>query len=334
MPRIDGPLVPRPVAGSVDELVAHATSREPLVAGGKSGAALERVVIDGESLVVKYIDRRDDWIMRQLGDLRGYPITVWSSGVLDLLPACIENAYVGAAHDGARGAILMRDVAPWIVPDDGSPLSPEQHLRFLDHLAAVHAACWGFDDSVGLVPLGTRYCWFGRDALDCERDLGFPSPVPKIADEGWARLPDVAPRMAEEIVPLRDAPWPLIDALGTEPHTLLHGDWKLANLGSTPDGRTVLLDWALPGAGPPLVELAHYLGLNSARFPPGHTKEAAITEYRVALERHGVDTKPWFDRQLPLALVGMMVLLGWEKALGDDGELRWWEDQVLAWAAR
>jgi hypothetical protein len=334
MARIGERLAPRPVAPSVDELVRDATAREPLVAGGKSGAALERVVIGGEPFVVKHIDPSDDWIMRQLGDLHGYPITVWSSGILDLLPDCIDDAYVAAAYDGRRGAILMRDMSPWVVPDDGEPVSAEQHLRFLDHLAAVHAACWGFGDTVGLVPLGTRYCWFGRLALECERDLGYPSPVPRIAADGWDRLPEVAPRMAEVILPLRDEPWPLIDALAAEPSTLLHGDWKLANLGSAPDGRTVLLDWALPGAGPPLIELAHYLGLNCARFPIGHTKEGAIATYRDSLERYDIETEPWFDRQLDLALVGMMVLLGWEKALGDAEEREWWQDHVLAWASR
>ena len=51
------------------------------------------------------------------------------------------------------------------------------------------------------------------------------------------------------------------------PRTFLHGDWKLGNLGSRPDGRTVLVDWSLPGSGPPAAELAHYLALNVARFP-------------------------------------------------------------------
>src|SRR4029077_19540341 len=92
------------------------------------------------------------------------------------------------------------------------------------------------------------------------------------------------------------------------------GNCKRGNLGTTVDGRTVLVDWSMCGAGPPLAELAHYLALNVARFPPGHTKKDAIAAYRDALERNGIATDPCFDRQLGLCLLGAMLQLGWEKA--------------------
>jgi hypothetical protein len=169
--------------------------------------------------------------------------------------------------------------------------------------------------------------------LACERALGSPNEVPVIAEQGWARLPAAAPEFAAVLEPLVAAPWPLVDALASEPHTFLAGDWKLGNLGSHPDGRTVLLDWALPGAGPATVELAHYLALNAGRLPAGHTKADTIAAYRTALERNGIDTEPWFDRQLDLALLGVRVQLGWEKALGDPHEFAWGERRALAGAA-
>jgi len=49
-----------------------------------------------------------------------------------------------------------------------------------------------------------------------------------------------------------------------------------------------------------------------------------------ALEARGVETGPWFDRQLALSLLGALVQFGWEKALGGyDEELRWWENQAV-----
>ena len=33
-----------------------------------------------------------------------------------------------------------------------------------------------------------------------------------------------------------------------------------------------------------------------------------------------------------LAFLGIMVTFGWEKAMGDEGELRWWERAALAGA--
>ncbi|MEO6144789.1 MAG: putative immunity protein [Dermatophilaceae bacterium] len=60
------------------------------------------------------------------------------------------------------------------------------------------------------------------------------------------------------------------------------------------------------------------------------TKEAAIDTYRVALERRGVDTAPWWDAQLALCLLGALVQFGWEKALGGyDDELAWWESKAV-----
>jgi len=91
-----------------------------------------------------------------------------------------------------------------------------------------------------------------------------------------------------------------------------------------------LIDWSQTGEGPPLTELAHQLALNRARIPPELARDATVDAYRAALERHGVDTAPWFERQLSLCLVGVMLQLGWEKAFDDTGEeLAWWRDRTV-----
>ena len=129
---------------------------------------------------------------------------------------------------------------------------------------------------------------------------------------------------------LREAPWPLVDALLALPQTFVHGDWKMGNLGSHPDGRTILLDWAYPGAGPACWDLAWYLALNRARLP--ESKEATIEAFRGSLWAHGVDPAGWFDLQAALCLLAMTASFGWEKALGDDAELGWWVERALAGA--
>jgi hypothetical protein len=323
--------VSAPVASSVDELVAGATSRTPVTFDdSKSGARFELVVRDGERYVLKHVDHRDDWIMRQTGDIGCVPVLVWESGVLDLLPDCIDHATVGAAREGGRGAVLMRDVGEWLVPVGDDPVTPELHLQFLHDLAALHAATWGWTDTVGLLPLANRYSFFGPAALACEAALGFPQPVPRIADEGWHRLDDASPELADALRPLRVAPWPLFDALAETPSCFLHGDTKMANLGRGPDGHTILVDWAQSGAGPPLAEIAHGLALNRARIPAELARDATVDAYRAALERHGVDTGAWFERQLALCLVGVMLQLGWEKAFDETGhELGWWRDRTI-----
>jgi len=325
-------LTPRPVAGTVEELVGQGAIRSPMSpADSKSGARFERVRRGGERFVLKHVDRDHDWIMRQTGDLGCVPVTVWESGVLDLVPECIDHTTVGAARTPRGGAVLMRDVGAHLVASDGSRLALDQHLRFLGHLAACHAACLGWRDTVGLVPLANRYSFFGPAALACEEALGFPQRVARLARDGWVRLAAVAPDLAAALAPLRSAPYPVLEAMATTPWTFLHGDWKLANLGSHPDGRTILVDWSMCGAGPPLTELAHYVALNGMRLPAGHSRDDAIAVYRDALEGHGVDTEPWWDRQLALCTVGVMLQLGWQQGADESGrDLAWWRPRALA----
>jgi hypothetical protein len=318
----------RPVAASVEELLAGATERAALqMADSKSGASLERVVIGGQPHVVKYLHVDDDWLQRISGDLCCHPVAVWRSGVLDKLPDCIDHAVVamaaGLGRNGWGAAVLMRDVGPWLVPEGDAPVPLEQHLRFMDHMAALHVQFWGWTDDASLLPRTHRHLFSCQTNIDTELARPDPAADPQIMGPGWQRFAATS-ALAGPVGELRRNPWPVVDALERLPQTLLHGDWKMGNLGSHPDGRTILLDWAIPGRGCGTSELAWYLALNAARLP--HPKDDAITAYRGALERHGIDTASWWDAAVDLALLGALVQFGWEKALGDRGELAWWED--------
>jgi hypothetical protein len=322
-------LTSRPVAGSVEELIAGATSRTPMTAAdSKSGAAFERIVIAGDPYVLKHVSPDRDWIARACGDLGPWTVRVWSSGLLDHVPDCIDHTYAGAAASGRDGAVLMHDVGPQLVPEGDTPITEEDHAAFLDHLAALHAAFWGWTDDVGLAPLANRFFMFSPWMVGCEAALGFPSPVPVITRDGWIRLGEIAPETSAVLEPLRRDPSSLVAALETTPLTLVHGDVKMGNVGRHADGRTILIDWALPGRSAGCLELAHHLALNRARIPSGLRPEATAAEYRAALERHGVDTGPWWETQLGLGLLAIMVFLGWEKALGPPDDLAWWQERV------
>ncbi len=331
-------LTPRPVAATVEEMLAEVTDRTEMHAtDSKSGARFERVTIDGERYVVKHLSRDHDWIMRAVGDIGYKPVEVWRSGILDLVPATIDSAYVGACTDlsgsGRSGAaILLRDVSDELVPEGDEPIPLDAQLGFMEHMAEFHAAFWGWSDSPEWTPLANRYTCFGPSMVKCEELLGFPEAVPRIVGNGWARFGDVAPQSAPLISALLIDPDPLVRALHGLPATFMQGDWKMGNLGRHPDGRTILIDWANPGIGPGVTELTWYLALNRARLPLGHSKDDAIEAYRAALERHGIDTQPWWDRALALAFLGAFVEFGWEKALGDPEELAWWEERALAGA--
>ena len=326
--------------GDVAELLAGATERTVLAeAPGKSGARLERVTIGGRGYVLKHLDLAEDWTMRASGCLHGAPLVLWDRGILARLPECFNQPIVGAAPERAAGpgtsggcALLMRDVTPWLVPATDAPIALSQHEQFLRHMAVLHAEFWGCGSEFDVVPEMHRYLELSPWTAAAEAAAGSAHLVPRLVAKGWPLLAEVAPAAAAILTPLAHDPGPLLEALAGTPQTFVHSNWKLDNLGTDDAGRTVVLDWEQPGRGAALSDLAWYLAINCRRLPT--SKEASIVVYRDALEACGVDTEPWWDRQLALCLLGAMVQFGWEKALGGyDEELAWWETRVVRAAA-
>jgi hypothetical protein len=322
----------RALAPSLDALLDGAERREAYVnPDGRSTARFERVWIDGVPHVVKYLDLDHDFTMRVSGDIACRTVRAWAWGLLDAAPHLIDHAIVGAAtgqgRNGWGAVLLMRDVSAELLPAGDGPLPIHEHAVFLDHLAGFSAATWNWrDDPVsgpGMLPYPARWAWFGYAALDGERTLGWPEPVPRVAVTGWQRFADRAPAdLARLVDRLRRDITPLAEALRGTPSCFLHGDVKASNRGRAHDGRTVLIDWAYVGEGPACHELAWHLALDRSRLPI--SKEATAESFRAALESHGVRTGGWWERQLGLCLLGALVQFGWEKALGDEEELQWW----------
>lgn len=322
------------VASSVDELLARASRREFFAnPDGRSTASFERVWIDGDVHIVKYLHLDDDFTMRVSGDIASRTVRAWAAGLLDAAPDLVDHAIVGAANGHGRNgwgaALLMRDVSDELLPVGRGPIDPEVYAVFIDHVAGWCASTWDWHDEPGeapsLLPYAARWGWFTHAAIEGERDLGFPERVPAIALEGWQRFAERAPAdLATLIDELRRDSSPLVAAVQATPSCLLHGDVKASNTGVGRDGRTVLIDWAYVGEGPACHDLVWHLALDREHLP--WSKEACIDAFRGGLERHGVATDGWWDRQLRLCLLGGVVLFGWEKAFGDDDELGWWCD--------
>jgi hypothetical protein len=317
---------------SVPELLAQATSRVQVRRDdGKSGSTFERLEIDGHHYFVKRLSPSTDWVMRVTGDHVHRPYLVWQAGIMDRTPACIDHTVVAMQIDG-RGddavlTMVMRDVGAYLVPEGDSVIPVDQHRRFIEHMAALAVAFWGFGHPVaGLSTMAERVRYFAPDNIATELEVAdVPGPI-AAADAGWRGLATGSPLLLRAATAVHSSPELVTAPLASTPITFLHGDWKMGNLGSHTDGRTILLDWAYPGAGPACWDLCWYLALNSARL--AEPKEAAIDRYRAELESHGIATEGWWTTQLDLCLIAIMATFGWEKALGDETELRWWERQV------
>ena len=320
------------------DLLGAVTSREPMASDvGKSGACLEWVWIGGERLVVKYLDASEDWTLRAGGVPGGASLELWRRGLLDGLPDCFDQPIIAVAR-GPRvaggpvvTALLMTDVSASLVPVGDEPVPLAHHTQFLAHMAALHARFWEAGPEIDIVSPTRRYLELSPSMAAAEAKRGSPQLVPRLVAQGWPLLEQVAPVAASIVVPLAHDPTPLVVALASTPQTLLHANFKLDNLGVTADARTVIFDWETSGRGAATADLAWYLAINCRRLP--QTKQDSIRAYRGYLEACGVDTEPWWDRQLALSLLGGLVHFGWEKALGGmDDELAWWQDKAVAGA--
>lgn len=174
-----------------------------------------------------------------------------------------------------------------------------------------------------LCTLADRYAFLSPTTA--RREQG---PLTALILRGWERFAELVPAdVGEAVLGLAGRPEPLAAALAGFPHTLIHGDLKLGNLGLAP-GRVVLVDWGTQtGWAPPAVELAWYLAINASRIDAG--KDELLDDARaVAGARHD-------EGALRLALLGGLVQLGWDKALQasehPDAAVRAREADDLAW---
>jgi len=307
--------------------------RAPLASNGKSGAQLERVrTAAGEVLVTKLVQPREDWIMQATGD-DGRVFRLWSAGVFGQLPSGLDAAVVSVDEIADGWMVVMRDVTSDLVwPARPAQRTPRPRLtraagqRILNAAASLHAAFMGRLVE-GLCPMVDRLAFLTPSVIrgiDC-------NPHRSSMLLGWERFAEVARAdVAAQVLELLERPGQLAAALSAHRQTLLHGDLKVANV-AFEDATVVLLDWGtLTGLGPPAMDYATYLALNGAAIDA--ILDEQLTDIVAALA-------PADRSAVPLALLGGLVQLGWEKALGataddlarrarEQAGLRWWCDRA------
>lgn len=308
-------------------LAAHRITapEAPFPHGGYSGATMSRINHGGERYVLKRVSRTTDWIIQMTSDHAMREAQIAASDVLDVLAPGLRSPSIAAAYDGDGFGLLMRDLSPWLMPDDG--VFPESVVDLiLANVARMHAAFWEAVPAtdIGWCGMRERLLFLSEPAGERLRaaglmEFGFSA--------GWERFHADAPRAVSALVrDLHHEPAPLIAALDALPQTLLHNDVKVSNIAV--EGDTLwLFDWALAGIGPAGVELAWLLAVNSSRLPwtLDETAESYAGHLRAALGDRW-DAALWARQRAAAHLVGVL-LYGWGKA-GDAHELDWWCDRA------
>jgi hypothetical protein len=314
------------VAADAVRAVGEIDTREPLTHAGQSGTGLERIVLaDGRRLVVKRLTG-EDWVSRVTHD-DGREVGLWEQGVLARMPPEIDPAVIDAGRDSRGGWLLMRDVSGELLPPDRR-LSRAESARILAAAAALHRR-FAHEAISGLCSLEDRITLASPATVAGE--LGGVDYLPKMLVVGWEVFADIVPAdVAAAVFDAMERPQPLAARLSDCAATLVHNDLRGANLGFVP-GRTVMLDWGLAGAGPPELDFAWYLFVNSWRIDA--TREDLIDDFKRA------EGDLYDQRALELSWIAQLcwhgALVAHELIEASDekrerarAELAWWVERV------
>lgn len=308
-------------------LLENAIKREPL-AGGWSGSGLERYVLPDKRVVVaKRISPRWDVIMRATGD-DGRLHRMWTSGIFARIPPVIDHAMLAVEPEDDGWLVVMRDVSDALVLSD-AVLSRTDNRRILEGMCALHETFWEEDlRELRLRPIGDHVARFSPAAAGAS-----DHPLDMMIARGWSIFAELIPTdVAEAVSAIHHMPAVLAGELDRCEKSLIHGDFRLANLGLQSD-RVVLLDWGtLSTVAPPAVEFGYYLAICWSQVKA--SREEFIEDYKSL-------ARPRFDsRAFGLALILALAHLGWNKAIvnvdepdeskrqKERADLDWWISRV------
>ena len=268
--------------------------------------------------------------MRVTGNTSNWEYRVWEAGLYHRAPEVIDHTDRG---DGSRGRGSRRAWrSSWrTVPTTSCPPgdamlpvgSARPLRRALGRVPRRLLRLARHDRSPGPRP-PLAVLRPGDDRPGARRPTWCPDRSPRPPRDGVSS-PIAAPTLDRLVRPIHADPAAVAAALAATPQTFVAGDWKLGNLGSRADGRTIVLDWAYPGEAPPCWELAWYLALNCARLPRiegGHDRRLPPGARATTASTPQVGG----TASSVCAWSAIMATFAWEKALGgDEAELAWWE---------
>jgi hypothetical protein len=317
-----------PHAKDTSELLARIANRVALNGhDGRSGASLERGLLDGhQPVVIKTVEPDRDLTLQLGGDPTGRERRLWADGVLDRLPAGLGHAVIAADWIDGRLVTIMRDLGNDVLSWDRRLSANELH-RLFDGFAALHAAFAG-NPPGGLCNLTDRLSLFAPERMAPYADRF--DLVPAVL-AGWERFVDLVPaRVADAVLATLQDPARLANTLAAAPRTLCHGDAWLVNAALNRD-EVVLLDWNLATAGPAALDFVGFtIGCASHVDLP---RDLLLAAGRDAC-RDLVD-----DLQWKAAEFWGLCELGWNKALDasthhNAGQRRAAADELAWWVER
>ena len=191
-------------------------------------------------------------------------------------PRCWHAAI---SDDHTRFTLLLEDMHPAVPGIQAQGCTVEQAAAALRNLVGLHVACW--DD-----PKLRDNNFLMRP--DANTAAMMAQLVSQAGDEFIKRYADdLAPEDGETlrcIGPLIER-WQLAEAA---PFSILHGDYRLDNLLFDPvTGDATSVDWQAAAIGPPLRDVAYFLGTSLRSGDRAVHEESLVRTYHSALLARG-----------------------------------------------
>lgn len=311
--------------------------RLPFIVAHRSANELHQIWLEtdagGRRLILKVFQPRRDWVMRLTHDTLTREAMLYVHGVYTQMPPEIVVPVIAAARHDDTWANLMLDVSADLLPLN-TMQSQMNARRLVKHLAAIHARFWNSpalqNPALGLSSLEDFLTVLAPARVQAEINAGNAHPVMDMAARGWQKFAASAPTDVVGIIQgFQNHPGWMLAELERHPKTLVHGDYKLPNLGLDRSGRAIVLDWQDATSGPGMLDLGYFLALNAGWLP--FDLSGLVEMYAGALSAQGHAVSA---REIDLGLVaGGALRLLWLMWLNDQNDLEWWYDLIRRVAA-
>lgn len=328
---LDAMLTPA-VLGNLLGTRVKSITQEQYVVAHRSANQLYQIRLETESgrkrLILKEFQPHRDWVMRLTHDTLTREAMLYRHGVYAAMPPEIVIPILAVARHGDTWACLMWDVSADLLAVD--TMQSETTARLLiHHLAVMHAHFWNSpalsNSALGLSSLEDFITVLAPSRVRAEIDQGRAHPVVELAARGWREFEARAPADVVEIVQgFQQDPATPVALLQKLPKTLVHGDYKIPNLGIDSRGRAVVLDWQDATLGPAPLDLGYFLALNAKWL--AFDAATLVEMYRTSLADEGHELS---REAIELGLVcGGALRLLWLMVLNSHQDLEWWYDMV------
>lgn len=234
--------------------------------------------------------------------------------VADTVSVRRPHCWYGAIADGSTAfTLLLEDATPAVAGVQVDGCTVEQARAAIRNLVGLHAPRWSdprLRDLAFLRRSGKEAATFLGELLTAATEGFIDRYSTSLTDQDAGTLRDAAQVTAA---------W---EVARPEPFAVIHGDYRLDNLLFSPSGDDVIaVDWQGAALGPPLRDVAFFLGTSLDPRDRRSVEEDLVADYHEGLVGQGISgygaDQCWGDYRIGQLHGPMVIVLGCMYASGE-----------------